>query len=294
MNSNIKNILNWAGGLLAIIGIFFVVLRIREYSMEIKFSHFGVKVWFLVICFALIYGFSNMMLALAWKDILLQLGASVLNRWAIKTYGISQLARYVPGNMFHFIGRQAMGMAGGVSGWILAKSSVWELVTIAVSGTLFSLLALPLIFPSLPMFLSLMLFAFVVLALSVAIRQIVSHAIGRAFSWHIVFLALSGSVFTGMIVFLFKESLKVGFPFSTCAGAYVLAWLIGLITPGAPAGLGIREIVLLFLLKNTIAEADLLIAIVIGRLITVLGDTGFFLFSTQIRESSKSTYQSAR
>lgn len=67
------------------------------------------------------------------------------------------------------------------------------------------------------------------------------------------------------------------------SGVYVLAWLAGLVTPGAPAGVGVRELVLLFLLKGIVAEADLLLAVVLGRVVTVVGDFGFFVFGNLIR-----------
>jgi len=54
--------------------------------------------------------------------------------------------------------------------------------------------------------------------------------------------------------------------------------------PGAPAGVGVRELVLLFLLKNVVAEAELLLAVVLGRLVTVMGDLlflGVTFFQTQ-------------
>ena len=40
-----------------------------------------------------------------------------------------------------------------------------------------------------------------------------------------------------------------------------------------------RELVLLFLLKDLVAEADLLLAVLLGRLITVSGDLLYFILS---------------
>ena len=58
-------------------------------------------------------------------------------------------------------------------------------------------------------------------------------------------------------------------------GAYVLAWLAGLVTPGAPAGVGVRELVLLALLKGSVGQTELLLAVLLGRLVTVGGDVAF-------------------
>ena len=80
------------------------------------------------------------MLAYAWWNLLEQFGASVSKRWAAKIYGLSQLAKYVPGNIFHLAGRQAMGMSAGVGGRILAKSALWELGIILIAGAVFGFL----------------------------------------------------------------------------------------------------------------------------------------------------------
>jgi uncharacterized membrane protein YbhN (UPF0104 family) len=56
----------------------------------------------------------------------------------------------------------------------------------------------------------------------------------------------------------------------------VLAWLLGLITPGAPAGVGVRELVLLGLLSSFVPQSTILLATVVGRLVTIGGDLLFF------------------
>ena len=139
MSLILKRALHWAGSALALLGIAFVALRLHDYGAELDFSRFDTARWSVVVGFALIYGLANLMLALAWWNLLKQFGVSVSRRWAIKTYGISQLARYVPGNIFHLAGRQAMGMAAGLPGWSLAKSSVWELGLISFAGAVFQL-----------------------------------------------------------------------------------------------------------------------------------------------------------
>src|SRR5699024_5283907 len=148
MRPAIKRSLHWAGNILATAGIVFVALRLRDYSAEIEFSHLNEKVWWSIAALSLIYGLANIMLALAWWKLLEQFGTKTDQMWAIRTYGISQLAKYLPWNIFHLAGRQSLGMAVGVPGWALAKSSVAELALISATGVLFGLLALPLVVDS--------------------------------------------------------------------------------------------------------------------------------------------------
>jgi hypothetical protein len=219
------------------------------------------------------------MLALAWWNLLRQFGTSVSIRWAIKTYGISQLAKYVPGNIFHLAGRQAMGMAAGVPGWVLAKSSILELVLISFAGSMFSLLALPLLIPGLSVAISTGVFVVVAVIAVSLLRSLVGLPVAHVFALHLGFLAISGLLFTDLVTQQDRMLEISSFTWLPLCGAYVLAWLIGLVTPGAPAGVGVRELVLLFLLKGEISEIDLVFAVLLGRIMTVGGDVFIYVIS---------------
>ena len=279
MSLLLRRTLHWVGSALALLGITFVALRLHDYGVALDFSRFDTAGWSAVVGLALLYGLANLMLALAWWNLLEQFNARASRRWAIKTYGISQLARYVPGNIFHLAGRQAMGMAAGVPGWALAKSSVWEIGLISIAGAMFGLLALPLLIPSLPVAISAGVFAAAVVIAASLFWRFAGLPVVHAFGWHVSFLAISGLLFTGLIVLQGGMLGVSGFKWLPLSGAYVLAWLIGLVTPGAPAGVGVRELVLLFLLKGEVAEADLVFIILVGRMVTVFGDFLFFLSS---------------
>jgi glycosyltransferase 2 family protein len=279
MSLILKRALHWAGSALALLGIVFVALRLRDYGAGLDFSRFDTTKWSVVGGFALIYGLANLMLALAWWNLLEQFGVGASRRWAIKTYGISQLAKYVPGNIFHLAGRQAMGVAAGAPGWALAKSSVWELGLISFSGAVFGLLALPLLIPELPVKISVGMFATVIVMAASLFWHFVGIPVTRAFGWYVIFLAISGLLFVGLIELLVESPITEGMHWLPLAGAYILAWLMGLVTPGAPAGLGVRELVLLFLLKGVVSEAELVLAVLLGRMVTAGGDVLIYIIS---------------
>ena len=56
--------------------------------------------WVLVAVLALSYAAANLVLVLAWWSLLSQFGGSTWFRWALRTYGLSQIAKYAPGNIF--------------------------------------------------------------------------------------------------------------------------------------------------------------------------------------------------
>jgi uncharacterized membrane protein YbhN (UPF0104 family) len=56
-------------------------------------------------------------------------------------------------------------------------------------------------------------------------------------------------------------------------GAYSFAWLLGLLIPGAPGGLGVFEATILALLSQQFSPAILLGAIAFYRLVSILAET---------------------
>ena len=67
--------------------------------------------------------------------------------------------------------------------------------------------------------------------------------------------------------------------------ATTAAWLAGYLIPGAPAGIGVREIALVSLLGSLYREQDILVAAVAYRMVTTLGDSLFFLVAFGIARS---------
>lgn len=280
-----KRWLNLVGGVLGLVALGYVVQRLFQYAGQIDVDRLRVGGWSVVALLSLLYGAANVLLALAWRRLLALFDVPVGRAWAIGVYGASQLAKYVPGNVFQFAGRQALGMAQGIAGRPLAKSTLWELGLIAVAGAAFSLLALPLAWPSVRQPVAGLAFVCVAVLVAYVLRRSLSVHAAAAWCLHLVFLAASGAVFVAVLVLVISPYQALP-PLPAVAGAYVAAWLTGLVVPGAPAGVGVREAVLMFALGPSMAPGDLLLVILIGRMITVLGDLIYFLSSLKFFSSS--------
>ena len=275
MSPILKRSLHGAGALLAIAGIIFVAMRLRDQAADIDLTRFNGSAWLTITGLALIYGLSNLLLALAWWDLLDQFGVRPSRRWTIKVYGMSQIAKYVPGNIMHLAGRQALGLAAGLPGWPLAKSTAWELGLIAATGALFGALTLPLLAPGFSTKVALALFLVALGGAATVLWRMIGPPVARALGWYTVFLAISGILFVALIRLVDANTNGSETLLLPVIGAYVLAWLAGLVTPGAPAGVGVRELVLLALLKGSVGQTELLLAVLLGRLVTVGGDVAF-------------------
>ena len=272
MNSTL---LKWAGLVLGLASLGFVGLKIRQHWGELSDS--GLGEWALVWGFALaiVYCAANFLLATGWYFILRYLKLDVPFRWALECYAISQIGKYLPGNLFQFAGRQVLGMSAGLPGRALIKSTVVELACLVVAGCVFVILFTPLFVDGASERLALMMatsFASVLVCLALLFGGV---KLTLAFLSYFTFLVCSGGVFVAALMTVRSEAISVDHAVSI-AGAYVVAWLAGLLTPGAPAGIGVREAVGISLMQHSASETSILLAILIGRIVTLVGDFFFY------------------
>ena len=285
MTPQSQRALHWLGSGLAISGVFFLASRLHEYWASLNFSSFTPSTWASIAALSIIYGGANVLLALAWRCLLQQFGVHVPALWAIRTYGVSQLAKYLPGNIFHLAGRHAIGMSVGLPSGALAKSILWELCLIILAGATCGILGLSQIIPGLTQIELLVLFLATSILEWTILNKLFGNHCATAFFQLLCFLAISGLVFVAISAKLSTTSELGTYHILTLCGAYILAWLIGMITPGAPAGVGVRELVLLLLVKGMLTEPDLLVAVLTGRIVTVSGDFIYFLSSLTLNRS---------
>ncbi|OOG81277.1 hypothetical protein B0E41_18495 [Hydrogenophaga sp. A37] len=275
--------LHAATALLALSGVAFVALKIKEHAGQIDISGFSADTWSLLIVLALVYGGANVLLARAWWNLLKQHKLQVPWQWALKTYGVSQINKYIPGNIFHLAGRQAIGMAAGLGAQPLARCSLWELMLIAAIGGVFGILAAPLQWHQVSLGMAIGLWALAMTVSIALLRNLGAHSLSRALGWQAGFLWISSVVFMVVLKLMAPADALQSPEWPILWGAYILAWLAGLLSPGAPAGVGVREAVLLLLLSGHFAQADLLLAVVVGRVITASGDLLFYLYALTLR-----------
>lgn len=271
-----QRFLHLLGGGLAILGVGFVIATLWSYRDAIAQVNVGYAQW---LGFSLLAGLVlllNFLLAVAWWRLLAWIGAPVGVRWAIRVYGVSQLAKYVPGNIVHFASRQALGVAAGLSNGTLIKSTFWELGLLCVAGGIYALSVgtISLVGMSSSVAIGVGLATFLALIL-------LAHRWNRNLAWalslQVLFLLGTGWVFWAVVSLLTQTPAHF-----YVVPAFVVAWLVGFLTPGAPAGVGVREATLLFLLHGEVSPEILLVAVVFARAVTTAGDGLYFLLAQGI------------
>jgi glycosyltransferase 2 family protein len=241
-----------------------------------------------VLIFAIVYAFSGLLLAGGWYAIL-----GCRKEWsgrlpwgqAWRIYGRTQIAKYIPGNVFHFAGRHLLGRNAGARHAQLVAAATGEIVMTLIAAGLYTLLAIRVVINRFPFdFIgpALLLFpiglvAFIFLAWRFnLIRFAQGIRVDRLLAGelsYLIFFAISIALFLGVILLVGGRS----FDWALIAGAYAAAWTIGFVVPGAPGGLGVREAMLVTFLTGALEEKIILLAAIIFRLVTTLGDGLFFL-----------------
>ncbi len=268
--------LNYLGSIISFFGLVYVVYRILGYKEKIEWS--GIGVWGLVyiVFFCLLYGCISFFLVVGWQQILHHLDLKIPFLSSAKIYGRSQLAKYIPGTIFQFVGRQLLGNTYNYSNKAMGYSVFWELGLISSTGVYICLCLLPLFVTNVSPF-YLLFIPFLIFIAYKILEKILGINIAHASLAYFLFHFASAGIFVGLVILRDTNHLVSIENISIIIGAYIAAWLVGLLTPGAPGGIGIRELVLFSLLGNLMSPTTLYPVIVFSRIITIGGDVLLYL-----------------
>lgn len=239
------------------------------------------------------YAVAFLVLAFGWHLILRRLYGSQLNiRNSFYIYTRSSIAKYLPGNIGHLVGRNLVATQYGLPHGSIATSTILELLCqISAAGAITFWADLPIISDTSPQ-LSFLGTLFLLIVAPVAIvrigkkRQLLAVDTIPPFDlyWAIAqvcILALLFFLTTGALLYFLAlwTNASVQIEFLPIISIYAVSWFIGLITPGAPAGLGVREALMISLLTPSVGASQALVLTVLFRIITTIGDVVFFSFS---------------
>lgn len=299
-----KNIINITGNILTILALIFIVQRILAFDIDLTYI-LRPNILIYICIISIIYSAMIYTNVFSWKLILSFLTSkNVSFKESAKVYVKSNIGKYIPGNVMQFVNRNIFGISLGLSQAQIALSSFIEVAFWVVNSFILSVLfsgqTLVLVFGemlakfNLSLVSLVVLIAIIILTILIVFLLIIcknkyaleSIALFRRarflklslqlFCLHSIFLLLSSTIL------IFILSLEVSINAQTVGiivSAYIISWLIGIIFPGAPGGIGVREAVLIFALSNICDEKVVLLAAIIHRIISILGDVLAYLFS---------------
>jgi len=205
-------------------------------------------------------------------------------------YGLSSLGKYIPGGVWHFVGRFGIykinGLSAKASTRALILENIWLLGSAVATGvigvflTRFDLIAGLLNLPN-QQWLAI-LFTVVALGLWLLVLVVV-HKIMRRYTIedlpNVFLVAAVGLVLWifigGSFFVMFQE-----FPLSAAPlfiGGYAVSWAVGYVAVFAPGGLGIREAVLAFVFSTIASVEFIAVYAAMNRIIWVIAEVLFGL-----------------
>lgn len=246
-----------------------------------------------------LYIAAHLIIVVNWAVLLGEEGRRVGWLRAATVTMISQLAKYIPGNVAQHVGRVAYGIKAGISSARLAGAMFFEVViTVFMAlvlvtffaaanpetvGRAYDRLALVLeIGATVPIVLGVLVG--VAIAVPVLHRLPTSMAFaGKAFPGKREIITSAMLMATGLVVIgmSFEVLVDIGGPLDgtptfTFAVVYICAWLAGFLFPGPPAGLGVRELVIVALLSPFFDGGVAAALTIAHRFLTAIGDLSAF------------------
>lgn len=209
-------------------------------------------------------------------------GHAVDTRLLVVAHLRSQLAKYLPGNVFHFAYRHLAARRQGVGhaalGTALALESILLIAAAAILA--FGVTADPRVDAMLPWARRLVWLAPLLACVAVLVATGGARRFGFAATGGSSPSAASVGVFAIDAVFFVLAAFALrllcaqpeAMPFGAWCGWLSLAWAVGYVTPGAPAGIGLREAVLALGLAPVLGPSDALALALAYRLLTVVAD----------------------
>lgn len=235
----------------------------------------------------------GLLLCLAWWHLLRRLSSQDSPvRATIQVYAVTQIYKYLPTNVLHFMGRHAALRQAGHSHLVLASAMVLEALSLAVAAAIVALMfGADALIEAGARYVSagsvlpwLLLGGAALVALCVAYfvlarRQIVKlpdiqlSSVASGLLWtsiaHIGFFVGCGLI----LVWLAHGLTDLGSADNDLLIAVAAtSWLLGFVVPGAAAGIGIREAVIILLLSQPMGSAAAIALAGLYRIVTVGGD----------------------
>ncbi len=251
----------------------------------------------------------------AWRCLLMAIsGREIPFRSVYYIYSKSNLAKYLPGNVMHFAGRNLLGEELGVHQADIALATVFEIIL-----TLISAVFLALVFSSSYLLQTIrlilenpgyrktllllaaagliLLAAFAVLAAkNREVKQYLAQLVSKdnlAAVLKTLPIYWPSFLIVGLInVLIFSLVLGVKMELGTAVsviGLTIISWLVGYIVPGAPGGIGVREAVSVLLMAPLLGTENVTVAAVLLRVVNVIGDVLMYLIGSILHREKKET-----
>ncbi|HSX40676.1 MAG TPA: DUF2079 domain-containing protein, partial [Candidatus Saccharimonadales bacterium] len=288
-----KFFIGWPVSILALIFIIKIVLPKATLVLP-KFSQLNVPVLLLgIVSFSFYFVFR----AQVFRKILEQKGHTFSYKQTCFLWEMSELKRYVPGNIWSFLGRSVLFGRAGVDRKTIVSALLIEAELVVLSGLIFSLFPLPILTegffhvlftPAVTVFVS-------VLAIGICLFFIFNRYVHKKIKSKSPLMSnifLDSSPLDTAIIFSFSLLSMLFFGLGTYfsiasifyldaqflltfVGFFVFALVVGYLSFITPMGLGVREGVMTIGLSKVMSPSSAGVASVFSRIIFIISELAF-------------------
>lgn len=304
-----KKYLKYIGNIVSILSIAFIIKAMWTLGFDFSaVTNWPVFILIVIVCVA-IKTASVYVSASAWYG-WLSFFSGVKDKYkeGVLVYAKANIGKYLPGNVMHYVERNLFADKLGISQKKLAASSLFEVLSLVGSALLIALLvsfsqlqeALLEIFGEgyvkiVIGAIAIGLVCFMALCfllrkrLLVVLKEYTFSDFIKSLVCNMLLYGLS-LVMLGVVMVILYCYMGGSFQIKSAeliVSGYIIAWVLGFIVPGAPGGIGVRELVVTLLLGSIVGQGMIVTLSITHRLITVIGDFAAYLIMLIIRRSMK-------
>ncbi len=296
-----KRGIKYAGFLIVFLSFFYIFQQIRHLWGNLSHAEIPSGLWIKCLLLSIVYGIYQVLISLAWWKLLCMLcsGRRPSFSTAFRIFMHTQIWKYLPGNIFHFVGRIELMKKQGVPRTETGVSLVYESILLLFSGfflgAIFALrLGIDLESKN--------GFSFFLVGAGIVGLVVFLWALRRwkpgplkdlpemnRDRWvklvQVVLLYLLFFLLYSCILWSAFSEFNPVLSYGVAVTAVCFSWAIGLIVPGAPGGIGVREAAMMLILTQFLPPVESLILTTFMRIVTTIGDGVAFLFSFLVRHN---------
>lgn len=299
MRSHLYSLLKFfIGWPLSLLALFFIGKTITAQIPTIIHNFHSLHIFLLmygIVCFIIFYFLRSYI----WYRVLRQYGYSLIFKESSYLWAMSELKRYIPGNIWSFLGRTVLFQQRGVNKKDIAKGLIIEAELFVLGSGIVSLLSLPFFFShSYQGYEIFITFLAIIILLSYCFNtilikyfstklQTVLKFILPSFSFTENFFLIGISIlalfFFGLGNYFVISSVFYLNPkfFSQLIGVFDLAFVVGYLSIITPAGFGVREGIVLLSLTKLVSAGLAAFGALFSRLILLIAEV-FFIFLSHL------------
>jgi len=286
-----KTLSKYIGNLLVLLAFGFLFYLLLNLDFSVVKEMFRVSWIPFVMTLSILFSLFYFLLSYGWKKLLELSSQRSLSRGVIGVYLKTVVYKYVPGNVFHFLGRHSLVESENLSHKSIVFANGAEILmqlfsvsTLIMMGAIFFDIGLDigqyvvLSRTKIVLAFALLIGLIFTILFKKKNRQILFQkealfSLVQVFLFQILFLLSTTLSLVAVFYFLFDLPFTFSMLVQTIF-ASTIAWLLGFIVPGAPGGIGIREAILVLLLPSImgVSKEIVLAGALIYRVVTILGE----------------------